>query len=61
MFLAPRDAPIPFEEGSFLGQMKDECPQEEILSFYRYINYFENLLRNKINNLAEVANNGELK
>ena len=35
IFLAPRDVALPFVEGSSLGQMKEEHPNHDVISFYR--------------------------
>lgn len=37
IYMAPKNAKPPFEVGSYLGQMKDEYPHHNILSFYRFI------------------------
>ena len=34
VFLSPRGQKIPFTEGPYLGMMKNEYPDHEILSFY---------------------------
>lgn len=34
IFLGPRNQPVPFEEGSMLGQMKNEFPEHDVLAFY---------------------------
>ena len=39
IYLAPRGQEPPFTEGSYLGQMKDEYPHHDIISFYRDIIY----------------------
>ena len=34
IFLGPRNQPVPFEEGSMLGQMKNEYTDQDIQAFY---------------------------
>ena len=56
IFLAPRNQKPPFEEGSMLGQMKNEYPNHDIQAFYSggFVYYTET---GKTNNNFLAANN----
>ena len=48
IFLGPRNQPVPFEEGSMLGQMKNEFPEHDVLAFYSGGQVHTRVVKNKL-------------